>query len=235
MGHKINPIANRLGINRTWTGQWYAEFRHQQYARWLTADLVIQQYLKRALRFCGVSSISIVRLQNPKEPLTINIKTSLPGVVIGQGASRIKSLETQIKKLLCDRKLMIRINVETEPKPHWQAAIVVQTIARDLENRLPFRRAQKYAIQKSLDDGVAGIKTLVTGRLGGADIARSEKYLKGKMPLATLRYDIDYAMETAMTTYGVIGVKVWIARGPVYRHKKTHSRYTDPNSHHALT
>lgn len=215
MGQKVSPIAIRTGINRASSSQWYAPFRGGQYAAWLQQDIAIRRFLQRQLRYCGVTTIIIRRVNNTKTPLEVIIRTAQPGLVIGQKGRRIEELILGVKKLLRQRQLHLNLEVEAIKHPHREAPIIAQTIARDLENRMPFRRAQKSAIQKALDAGVVGVRTIITGRLGGVDIARSEGYLRGKMPLATIRHDIDYALQEAITTYGVIGVKVWVARGEI--------------------
>ena len=217
MGQKVSPIAIRMGINRSISSQWYAPFRGGQYATWLQQDVNIRTYLHQKLRYCGVTEIVIRRVNNSKTPLEIIIRTAQPGLVIGQKGRRIEELTLGLKKRLRQKRLRFNLEVEAIKHPYRQAQVIAQVIARDLEGRMPFRRAQKNAIQKALDAGATGVRTIITGRLGGVDIARSEGYLRGKMPLATIRHDIDYAFCQAITTYGVIGVKVWVARGEIFK------------------
>ena len=211
MGQKVNPIGMRVGIIREWDAKWYAE---KEYAEFLHEDLKIRKFIASKLADAAVSTIEIERAANR---VNISIHTAKPGMVIGKGGSEVENLRKELNKLTGKR---VHINIVEIKKPDLDAKLVGEGIARQLENRVAFRRAQKQAIQRSMRAGAQGIKTQVSGRLNGADIARSEGYSEGTVPLHTLRADIDYAWEEADTTYGKLGVKVWIYRGEILPTKK---------------
>ena len=211
MGQKVHPIGMRVGIIRDWDAKWYAE---KEYAEFLHEDLRIRKFIATKLADAAVSTIEIERAANR---VNISIHTAKPGMVIGKGGSEVENLRKELNKLTGKR---IHINIVEIKKPDLDAKLVGEGIARQLENRVAFRRAQKQAIQRAMRAGAKGIKTQVSGRLNGADIARSEGYSEGTVPLHTLRADIDYAWEEADTTYGKLGVKVWIYRGEILPTKK---------------
>ena len=211
MGQKVHPIGMRVGIIRDWDAKWYAE---KEYAEFLHEDLRIRKFIATKLADAAVSTIEIERAANR---VNISIHTAKPGMVIGKGGSEVENLRKELNKLTGKR---VHINIVEIKKPDLDAKLVGEGIARQLENRVAFRRAQKQAIQRSMRAGAQGIKTQVSGRLNGADIARSEGYSEGTVPLHTLRADIDYAWEEADTTYGKLGVKVWIYRGEILPTKK---------------
>ena len=211
MGQKVHPIGMRVGIIRDWDAKWYAE---KEYAEFLHEDLRIRKFISTKLADAAVSTIEIERATGR---VNISIHTAKPGMVIGKGGSEVENLRKELNKLTGKR---IHINIVEIKKPDLEAKLVGEGIARQLENRVAFRRAQKQAIQRSMRSGAKGIKTQVSGRLNGADIARSEGYSEGTVPLHTLRADIDYAWEEADTTYGKLGVKVWIYRGEILPTKK---------------
>ena len=211
MGQKVHPIGMRVGIIRDWDAKWYAE---KEYAEFLHEDLRIRKFIATKLADAAVSTIEIERAANR---VNISIHTAKPGMVIGKGGSEVENLRKELKKLTGKR---VHINIVEIKKPDLDAKLVGEGIARQLENRGAFRRAQKQAIQRAMRAGAKGIKTQVSGRLNGADIARSEGYSEGTVPLHTLRADIDYAWEEADTTYGKLGVKVWIYRGEILPTKK---------------
>ena len=211
MGQKVHPIGMRVGIIRDWDAKWFAE---KEYAEFLHEDLRIRKFISTRLADAAVSTIEIERATGR---VNISIHTAKPGMVIGKGGSEVENLRKELNKLTGKR---IHINIVEIKKPDLDAKLVGEGIARQLENRVAFRRAQKQAIQRSMRSGAKGIKTQVSGRLNGADIARSEGYSEGTVPLHTLRADIDYAWEEADTTYGKLGVKVWIYRGEVLPTKK---------------
>ena len=211
MGQKVHPIGMRVGIIRDWDAKWYAE---KEYAEFLHEDLRIRKFISTKLADAAVSTIEIDRATGR---VNISIHTAKPGMVIGKGGSEVENLRKELNKLTGKR---IHINIVEIKKPDLDAKLVGEGIARQLENRVAFRRAQKQAIQRSMRSGAKGIKTQVSGRLNGADIARSEGYSEGTVPLHTLRADIDYAWEEADTTYGKLGVKVWIYRGEILPTKK---------------
>ncbi|ETU37561.1 30S ribosomal protein S3 [Enterococcus faecalis] len=211
MGQKVHPIGMRVGIIRDWDAKWYAE---KEYAEFLHEDLRIRKFIATKLADAAVSTIEIERAANR---VNISIHTAKPGMVIGKGGSEVENLRKELNKLTGKR---VHINIVEIKKPDLDAKLVGEGIARQLENRVAFRRAQKQAIQRAMRAGAKGIKTQVSGRLNGADIARSEGYSEGTVPLHTLRADIDYAWEEADTTYGKLGVKVWIYRGEILPMKK---------------
>ena len=211
MGQKVHPIGLRVGIIRDWDAKWYAE---KEYAEFLHEDLRIRKFIATKLADAAVSTIEIERAANR---VNISIHTAKPGMVIGKGGSEVENLRKELNKLTGKR---VHINIVEIKKPDLDAKLVGEGIARQLENRVAFRRAQKQAIQRAMRAGAKGIKTQVSGRLNGADIARSEGYSEGTVPLHTLRADIDYAWEEADTTYGKLGVKVWIYRGEILPTKK---------------
>lgn len=211
MGQKVHPIGMRVGIIRDWDAKWYAE---KDYADFLHEDLRIRKFIAKKLADAAVSTVEIERAANR---VNISIHTARPGMVIGKGGSEVENLRTELNKLTGKK---VHINIVEIKKPDLDAKLVGEGIARQLEGRVAFRRAQKQAIQRTMRAGAKGIKTQVSGRLNGADIARSEGYSEGTVPLHTLRADIDYAWEEADTTYGKLGVKVWIYRGEVLPTKK---------------
>jgi small subunit ribosomal protein S3 len=207
MGQKVSPLGLRIGVIRDWESKWYAN--EKEYAKLLHEDIKVRDFLKKRLKDAAVASIEIERAANR---LNINIHTAKPGMVIGKGGAEVESLRKAISDMTGKR---VHINITEIKNADLNATLVAENIARQLENRISFRRAQKQSLQRTMRAGAKGIKTLVSGRLGGADIARSEGYSEGTVPLHTLRADIDYGTAEAHTTYGRIGVKVWIYRGEV--------------------
>ncbi|WP_087975048.1 30S ribosomal protein S3 [Oceanobacillus rekensis] len=206
MGNKVNPTGLRIGVIKDWESKWYAG---KDYADLLHEDIKIREYLENRLSTAAVSSIEIERAANR---VNITIHTGKPGMVIGKGGSEVEALRKSLNSLTGKR---VHINIVEIKKVDLNAKLVAENIARQLENRISFRRAQKQTIQRAIRGGAKGIKTQVSGRLGGADIARAEHYSEGTVPLHTLRADIDYGTAEADTTYGKLGVKVWIYRGEV--------------------
>jgi small subunit ribosomal protein S3 len=204
LGQKTHPIGFRLGVINTWDSNWYDE---KSFAQKLKEDSTIRGYLKKRLEKAGVANIMIERTL---KKITLTIHTSRPGFVIGKSGKEITQLESEIKKIT---NKDVKINVYEVKKPELSAQLVAENIANQLSNRVSFRRAMKSAITSSMRMGAEGIKVMCGGRLGGAEIARSEQYKEGRIPLQTLRADIDYASVTSHTVYGAIGVKVWICRG----------------------
>lgn len=207
MGQKINPIGFRLGVIRDWDSKWYAN--DKDFGDLLIEDVKIREYLTEKLKDSAVSRIEIERAANR---VNITIHTAKPGMVIGRGGAEVENIRTEIAKM-SDKK--VHINIAEVKRPELDATLVAENIAQQLERRVSFRRAMKQAMQRTQRAGAQGIKTLVSGRLGGAEIARSEGYNEGTVPLHTLRADIDYGTAEAATTYGILGVKVWIYRGEV--------------------
>ncbi|MFQ5562373.1 MAG: 30S ribosomal protein S3 [Parvularculaceae bacterium] len=210
MGQKVNPIGLRLGVNRTWDSRWYAN--KGAYADLLHEDLAIRRYLEKHLKQAGVSRIVIER---PHKKCRVTIYTARPGVVIGKKGADIEKLRQRLSKLSSSETFL---NIVEIRKPEVDARLVADNIAQQLERRVAFRRAMKRAMQTAVRMGALGIRVNVAGRLGGAEIARMEWYREGQVPLHTLRADIDYGVSTARTTYGAIGVKVWIYKGEIMEH-----------------
>ncbi|GIN72200.1 30S ribosomal protein S3 [Bacillus sp. J14TS2] len=211
MGQKVNPIGMRIGVIRDWESKWYAD---KEYATLLHEDIKIREYIAKRLADASVSRVEIERAANR---VNITVHTAKPGMVIGKGGSEVEALRKALNKLTNKR---VHINIIEIKRADLDAKLVAENIARQLENRVSFRRAQKQAIQRTMRAGADGIRTMVSGRLGGADIARAEHYSEGTVPLHTLRADIDYAHAEADTTYGKLGVKVWIYRGEILPEKK---------------
>jgi len=206
MGQKTNPIGFRLGVIRGWESKWFAD---RNFADQLHEDLAIRTYINRRLENAGIAKVEILRA--PKR-ITVDIHTSRPGIVIGRKGAEVDKLREELQLL---SKKDVTINIIEVKKPEMQARLVAESIARQLEGRISFRRAMKKSLAATMKMGAEGIKIMCGGRLGGAEIARSEKYKAGRVPLHTLRADIDFARATAHTTYGTIGVKVWICRGQI--------------------
>lgn len=207
MGQKVHPIGIRLGIVKEHTSVWYAD--RKNYANYLNADLEVRAYLLDKLKNASVSRIEIAR---PAQTARITIHTARPGIVIGKKGEDVEKLRQDLTKKM---GVPVHINIEEIRKPELDGLLVAQSVAQQLERRVMFRRAMKRAVQNAMRIGAKGIKIQVSGRLGGAEIARTEWYREGRVPLHTLRADIDYAIYEAHTTYGVIGVKVWIFKGEV--------------------
>ncbi len=207
MGQKVHPYGIRLGIVKDWTSTWYADTKN--YANYLNADLQIRDFLRKKLAHASVSRIQIER---PANNARIVVHTARPGIVIGKKGEDIESLRKQVSQLM---GIPVHISVEEIRKPELDAFLVAESVAQQLERRIMFRRAMKRAVSNSMRLGAQGIKINVAGRLNGAEIARSEWYREGRVPLHTLRADIDYGLAEANTTYGVIGVKVWIFKGEI--------------------
>jgi small subunit ribosomal protein S3 len=210
MGQKVNPIGFRLGINRTADSRWYAD--GSDFGRLLHEDLAIRKQIREKLKQAGISKIIIER---PHKKCLITIHTARPGLVIGKKGGDIEVLRKDLASMTTDE---VRVNLVEIRKPEIDAHLIADDIARQLERRASFRRAMKRSIQSAMRLGAEGVKIVVSGRLGGAEIARTEKYAEGSVPLHTLRADIDYGFSEARTTYGVIGVKVWIFKGEVLAH-----------------
>ena len=211
MGQKVNPHGIRLGIVKTWDAKWYAD---KDYAENLHEDIKIRAYLKDSLKIAGVSRIETERSKNR---LKLTIHTAKPGMVIGRGGSGIEQMKEGLKKYT---EKHVDINIAEIKQPDMDSTLVAENIAGQLERRIAFRRAMKQAVGRTMRMGAKGIKTMVSGRLGGAEIARKESYREGSIPLHTLRADIDYGTAEAHTTYGRIGVKVWIFKGEVLPERK---------------
>jgi small subunit ribosomal protein S3 len=209
MGHKVNPIGLRLGINRTADSRWYAD---DDYAKLLHEDIKIREFLEKRLSQAGVSRIVIER---PAKKARISIHTARPGVVIGKKGSEIEQLRRELAKLT---NADVHLNIVEIRKPELDAKLVAENIAHQLSRRVTFRRAMKRAVQSAMRLGAQGIRVSCGGRLGGAEIARSEWYREGRVPLHTLRADIDFGRATAFTPYGTCGVKVWVFKGEIMEH-----------------
>ncbi|MBR5996897.1 MAG: 30S ribosomal protein S3 [Bacilli bacterium] len=212
MGQKVNPVGLRIGVNKNWNSRWYAN--DQEFHVFLNEDVKVREFLEKKLKEALLSHVEIERIKTDKGyTVVVMVFVARPGVVIGQDGKNINELKEQLAKLL--KNAEVRIDVVEVKNPDLDATIVASEIAKQLEERASFRTAQKKAIQRVRKAGAKGIKTSVSGRLGGADIARAEGYREGVIPLHTLRSDIDYACVHAATQYGRLGVKVWICRGEI--------------------
>ena len=207
MGQKTNPIGLRLGVIKGWDSYWYGG---KDFSAKLIEDDKIRKYLNARLSKAGVSKIMIERTL---KLITVTVHTARPGIIIGKGGSEVDKLKEELKKLTSKE---VQINISEIKRPEMDANLVANTIARQIEGRVSFRRAIKTSIASSMRLGAEGIKVLISGRLGGAEMARTEQYKEGRIPLHTLRADIDYALVEAHTTYGRIGIKVWIFKGEIY-------------------
>ena len=206
MGQKTHPIGFRLGINKPWTSNWYGG---KKYSDYVAEDIILRKYINQRLSNAGISSISIDRTS---KKLTITINTSRPGIVSGRGGKDVDQLREEIKQL---SEIETQVNVSEIKRPEMDPKLVGENIAQQLIKKISYRRAVKKAIQSTMRMGAEGIRIRIAGRLGGADIARRETFMEGRVPLQTLRSDIDFAITEAKTTYGIIGLKVWICNGEV--------------------
>ena len=216
MGQKVNPNGLRLGINKDWEAKWYSN--KKDFAKYLDKDVKIREYLEENLKNAGIAKVEIERTSKKTE---VVIHTSKPGVMIGHGGEEIEKLKKQLNKLVDEN---VQISIVDIKKADLNAQLVADSIANQITNRASFRMAQKRAIRNALKAGAKGIKTSVSGRLGGADMARSEGYTEGTIPLHTLRADVDYATAEADTTFGKIGVKVWIYKGEILNKKNRENK-----------
>lgn len=207
MGQKVHPTGIRLGIVTKHTSTWYAD--KGQYAQYLLNDLEVRDFLRKRL---SQASISRIEIERPAQTARITIHTARPGIVIGKKGEDVERLRSQLSKMM---GVPVHVNIEEIRKPELDSLLVAQNVAQQLERRVQFRRAMKRVIQNAMRLGAEGIKVRVAGRLGGAEIARSEVYAEGRVPLHTLRADIDYSTWAAQTTYGIIGIKVWVFKGEI--------------------
>ncbi len=221
MGHKINPFLNRLGIIRNWKSRWFNSAKYKEYLR---SDIELRDFLEKKLSKAAVEDIVIERSANS---ITVNIYSARPGVIIGRGGTGAEELKAEITKKLKE-KVEVKVNIIEVRNPHLSAKLVAQSIAEQIEKRSPFRRTIKQAIERTMQSKEAkGIKVAVSGRLDGAEMARTEWLSEGKIPLQTLRADVDFAKYNAYTTYGVIGIKVWIYKGEVFENQEDKSEVSD--------
>ena len=206
MGQKVNPYGIRLGINKTWSSRWFSK---NEYTKLLHQDLKIKKYVEKKLKNASISKINIERAA---KKLRLSIYSSRPGIIIGKKGADIETLKNDLSKM---SSLEVFLDIKEVRKPEVEARLVAENIASQLEKRISFRRAMKKAVQSAMRLGAKGVKVVCSGRLGGAEIARTEKYHEGSVPLHTLRGDIDYATAEAETTYGICGIKVWINKGEI--------------------
>ncbi len=206
MGQKVNPHGIRLGINKTWSSRW---FSRREYSNLLHQDLKIKQYIEKKLKNASISKINIERAA---KKLRVSIFSSRPGIIIGKKGADIETLKNDLSKM---SNLEVFLDIKEIRKPEVEAKLVAENIANQLEKRISFRRAMKKSVQSAMRLGAKGVKVVCSGRLGGAEIARTEKYHEGSVPLHTLRGDIDYSTAEADTTYGICGIKVWINKGEI--------------------
>ena len=208
MGQKVNPNGFRLGVNRTWSSRWFSK---SNYAKFLHQDLEIKSYVEKKLKNASIAKINI---EWAAKKIRISIFSSRPGIIIGKKGADIEELKNKLTKL---SNLEVFLDIKEIRKPEVEAKLVAENIATQLEKRVSFRRAMKKSVQSSMRLGAKGVKVLCSGRLGGAEIARNEKYNEGSVPLHTIRSDIDYATAEAETTYGIVGIKVWINKGIILK------------------
>ena len=213
MGQKVHPVGIRLGIVKDWTSTWYAE--RSEYADNLNTDIAVRSYIRKKL---GHASVSRIHIERPAKNARIVVHTARPGIVIGKKGEDIEHLRLELSRMM---GIPVHISVEEIRKPELDAYLVAESVANQLERRIMFRRAMRRAVTNAMRLGAEGIKVRVSGRLNGAEIARSEWYREGRVPLHTLRADIDYGVAEARTTYGVIGVKVWIFKGEIFDRNET--------------
>ena len=206
MGQKVNPYGIRLGINKTWSSRWFSK---SEYTKLLHQDLKIKEYVEKKLKNASISKINIERAA---KKLRLSIYSSRPGIIIGKKGADIETLKNDLSRM---SSLEVFLDIKEIRKPEVEAKLVAENIASQLEKRISFRRAMKKAVQSAMRLGAKGVKVVCSGRLGGAEIARTEKYHEGSVPLHTLRGDIDYATAEAETTYGICGIKVWINKGEI--------------------
>ena len=219
MGHKVHPTIFRMSTIYRWNSKWFAS-NLQEYSKFLREDLKIKNYLGKKLKEAGIDSIQIER--NAKEAVVI-LNVAKPGIIIGRGGAGVEELRKDLQKRFFNKKFNLKVNVQEYSKPNLSAHIMIQTMIADLEKRMPFRRVLKSTIEKVRKAGAQGVKVMVSGRLNGAEIARREMLVSGKIPLQNLRADIDFASDFARTIYGVIGVKIWIYRGEIFNKNTGHN------------
>lgn len=208
MGHKINPLSNRVSISNNWQSRWFGGNKYRDY---LVTDFKIRDFIKKKLHNAGVKAVTIVR---SRDKMSIEISTSKPGLVIGRGGQGINDLKALLQKEYYPKGLpVIRLDIVEERNPELSAVLVAANIGSQIERRIPYRRACKQAIEKTMAKNAKGVKIIISGRLNGAEIARTEKFQDGSIPLSRFNVDIDYYVYHALTTFGVIGVKVWVNRG----------------------
>lgn len=211
MGHKVHPKVFRVGVIYGWDSKWFSK---RDFAKFLQQDLEIKKFIKKELKEASVAKIEIERSNSA---ITVIIHSGKPGVIIGRGGQGVEDLKKKIKAKFLDKKTNLNINIQEVSNPSLSSELIVQSMVADLEKRIPFRRVMKQAIQRTEKADIKGIKVVVGGRLNGAEIARTEKLTAGKLPLHTLRADIEYARGVARTTYGALGVKVWLYKGEVFK------------------
>lgn len=216
MGQKVHPTAFRLGVIKPWNSKW---FSRQNYSELLREDVEVRKHLSTKLHDAGLSNVDIERSTNG---VSITIHTSRPGMVIGRGGSGVEQIKRELTRIIGKgkRKVDVKVNIQEVQNPDQNAQVVVRSVIDQIQKRLPFRRVMKHTIEQIMRSGAQGAKVILAGRLNGAEIARTEKLSQGKLPLQTLRADIDYARGAAHTTYGAIGVKVWVYRGEIFAEKK---------------
>lgn len=208
MGQKVNPNGFRIGVNKDWSSTWFADKR--TFSKYILEDKKIRDHINKTYGQCGISKVVIERTENR---LIVNIFASRPGMLIGVKGAEIEVIKKALSKISNSKN--ITLNIKEVKRPDIDATLIAQSIAQQLEKRVAWKRAAKQAVQKTMKAGAKGVKIMVSGRLGGADIAKSEHYLEGSLPLQTLRADIDYGFTEALTTFGIIGVKVWVYNGEI--------------------
>ncbi|MDP2812503.1 MAG: 30S ribosomal protein S3 [bacterium] len=214
MGKKVNPRIFRMGMSEKWRSRWYAG---RDFTKFLQQDVSIRKYLNKVLREASIDRIDIERSRGE---VSVNISAAKPGIIIGRGGSGIEDLKKQIQSKFLEKDIKLKVNITEVSVPNLSASVILDSVRTDIEKRIPFRRVMKQNIDKAMKAGAKGIKIVVAGRLNGVDIARREKLVEGKVPLQTLRSNIDYSRGPAQTMYGVIGIKVWIYKGEYFDKKE---------------
>ena len=220
MGQKVNPNGFRIGVNKDWSSTWYAD--KKSFAKYILEDKKIRNHITKKYAQCGISKVEIKRTENR---LTVDVHASRPGMLIGVKGAEIEVIKQALSKLSETKN--ITLNIKEVKRPDVDATLIAQSVASQLEKRVAWKRAAKQAVQKTMKAGAKGVKIMVSGRLGGAEIAKSEFYLEGSLPLQTLRADIDYGFAEALTTFGIIGVKVWVYNGEIIGKKAPKEEVTE--------
>lgn len=228
MGHKVHPKIHRIQVIYTWDSRWFGK---KKYAKFAEQDVRIREFLMKKFKDAHIDSIRVER--GPKN-MTVTILAGKPGFIIGRGGQGLEDLKKQIEKEFLQMSLKVKLNIQEIKNPALSAAVIAQTVVTEVEKRMPFRRVMKQSIEKAMKSGAQGVKICLSGRLNGADIARAEKLAAGKVPLITLRSDIDYAAYEAMTTYGKIGVKVWVYHGEIFGRKDKFNVITEEKAEKSL-
>ncbi|OGH77771.1 MAG: 30S ribosomal protein S3 [Candidatus Magasanikbacteria bacterium RIFOXYC2_FULL_40_16] len=224
MGHKVHPRIHRIQVIYTWDSRWFGK---KKYAKYAEQDVSIREFLMKKFKDAHIDSIGVER--GPKN-MTVTVFAAKPGFIIGRGGQGLEDLRKEIERKYLQMSLKVKLNIQEVHSPALSASVIAQTVAAEIEKRMPFRRVMKQSIEKVMKAGAQGVKICLSGRLNGVDIARTEKLSAGKVPLITLRSDVDYCLYEANTTYGKIGVKVWVYHGEIFGRKDKFSKTEEPES-----